>query len=55
MKPSRLLVAASLAVMVALGATAALADCRLSGRNYPVGTVVGNLVCTDNGWAPRGG
>lgn len=54
MNVARFLAVASLVAVLAGGATAAYADCRLNGRSYSVGAVVGSLVCTDNGWAPRG-
>ena len=54
MKRVRISAAAVLTAVLVCSAAVAAADCRLNGRNYPVGTVVGNLVCTDNGWAPRG-
>jgi len=52
-KPSKLLAVTCVLATLAFGATAAAAECRLNGRIYPVGTVVGSLVCTDRGWTPR--
>ena len=54
MKRSGLLAAACAVAVLVFGATAAVAECRLNGRIYPVGVVVGSLVCTPEGWAPRG-
>ena len=53
-KRSVLFAAALAGAMLVSGVTAASADCRLNGRSYSVGVVVGSLVCTPKGWAPRG-
>ena len=29
------------------------AGCKSNGRVYPVGSVVGSLICTSNGWSLR--
>jgi hypothetical protein len=31
-------------------ASAAMADCSYNGQMYPVGTRLGSLVCTPQGW-----
>jgi hypothetical protein len=51
MRGWRLLLAAG--ALLALSAGAARADCKWNGQLFPVGAVVGSLVCTPNGWSPR--
>lgn len=54
MKRSTLIVMAVLLMALTIGETAFAGGCRSNGRVYPVGTVVGSLVCTVNGWSIRG-
>lgn len=41
---------AMLAAILITMATAAVADCSYNGQMYPVGTRLGGLVCTPQGW-----
>lgn len=36
--------------ILSFAAASAQADCRYKGKDYPVGTVIGGLVCTKDGW-----
>jgi hypothetical protein len=52
MRGWRLMLAAAAAAL-ALSAGAAHAACKWNGQLFPVGAVVGSLVCTPSGWKPR--
>ena len=54
MKQSTLVVAAGLFMALVFSEAAVAAGCKSNGRVYPVGSVVGSLVCTVNGWSLRG-
>jgi hypothetical protein len=54
MKRSTVIAMAGLTMALMIGETAFAGGCRSNGRVYPVGAVVGSLVCTVNGWSLRG-
>jgi hypothetical protein len=51
----RMTMIAAVCIALLSGAGAAYGSCLWNGHAYPVGAVVGSLVCTPAGWAPRGG
>jgi hypothetical protein len=54
MKQASIFVVAAVFMAILYANAASAAGCKSNGRLFPVGSVVGSLVCTVNGWSIRG-